>query len=475
MAAESAGNRPAIAMRAILHILALVFALAFIALAGEVSGRLLGLRKQYRLDQTDPLLNSPPLVAFTTVALGGFRGILADILWVRASKLQEEGKYFELVQLSDWITKLEPRFTPVWAFHAWNMAYNISVLFNNPADRWRWVRHGISLLRDEGLRYNAGDAQLFRELGWLFQHKIGGNYDEAHLYYKEQWAREMGALFDGPRPDYAALERAQPGTPEYAAGRRLIEVYKLDPALMQRVDDTFGPFDWRLPWAHALYWAWQGKNVASGFEAVAADRMIAQSLGESFRQGRLFINTNENIFIPTPDLDLFGRVDAAYRQALAEHPDQDTIKTAHQNFLREAMILLYSYHRVPEAQAAFEELKRRYPADDTGPGFEAYIFRAFSAAMQDLTDRDTVAMIEGAAYQSLYWLALGDAERATGFDQLARLCWKQYMAERLSPELRKRTGLPPYEDIRARARERVRETLTNAATRARLQDDEAGR
>ena len=37
----------------------------------------------------------PPMVAFTTVALGGFRGILADLLWLRAGALQEDGKYFE--------------------------------------------------------------------------------------------------------------------------------------------------------------------------------------------------------------------------------------------------------------------------------------------------------------------------------------------------------------------------------------------
>lgn len=87
-------------------------------------------------------------MAFTTVALGGFRGIIADMLWMRASELQNEGKFFELAQLADWITKLEPRFPTVWAFHAWNMAYNISVLFPDPEDRWRWVQQGIRLLRD---------------------------------------------------------------------------------------------------------------------------------------------------------------------------------------------------------------------------------------------------------------------------------------------------------------------------------------
>ena len=74
------------------------------------------------------------------VPIGGFRGILADVLWMRAGTLQDEGRYFELVQLSDWIAKLQPRVPAIWAYHAWNMAYNLSALMPTPAERWRWVR-----------------------------------------------------------------------------------------------------------------------------------------------------------------------------------------------------------------------------------------------------------------------------------------------------------------------------------------------
>src|SRR6266436_7904704 len=101
---------------------------------------------------TDLGTNAPPVLAFTTVALGGFRGLIANALWIRANDLQDEGKYFEMVQLADWITKLEPSFTQVWLVQSWNMAYNISVKFTLPDDRWRWVERGIELLRDQGLQ-----------------------------------------------------------------------------------------------------------------------------------------------------------------------------------------------------------------------------------------------------------------------------------------------------------------------------------
>ena len=56
----------------------------------------------------------------------------------------------------------------------------------------------MELLRDDGLRYNPRDALMYRELGWLFQFKMGQNLDDAHNFYKAAWAAEMTELFGGP-------------------------------------------------------------------------------------------------------------------------------------------------------------------------------------------------------------------------------------------------------------------------------------
>jgi hypothetical protein len=110
------------------------------------------------------LEEAPPVLAFTTVALGGFRGLISNALWIRASDLQDEDKFFEMAQLADWITKLEPHFVQVRLVQAWNMAYNISVKFKDYNDRWRWVSRGIELLRDQGLKYNPNETLIYREL-----------------------------------------------------------------------------------------------------------------------------------------------------------------------------------------------------------------------------------------------------------------------------------------------------------------------
>ena len=68
----------------------------------------------------------PPQVAIG-IAMGAFRGLFVNFLWVRANTLKEEGKYHEAMDLARAITTLQPRFPDVWVFHAWNMAYNISV------------------------------------------------------------------------------------------------------------------------------------------------------------------------------------------------------------------------------------------------------------------------------------------------------------------------------------------------------------
>src|SRR5437867_5087874 len=92
-------------------------------------------RDRLGLTRVTPLENAPPVLVFTTVALGGFRGLIANALWVRAMELQDQDKYFEKVQLADWITKLQPHFTTVWVVQAWDMAYNISIKFSDPRDR----------------------------------------------------------------------------------------------------------------------------------------------------------------------------------------------------------------------------------------------------------------------------------------------------------------------------------------------------
>lgn len=423
--------------------------------AAALNVRLVESRRIHGMTQADPSINAPPLVVFTTVALGGFRGIIADILWMRSARLQYEGKYFELVQLADWITKLEPRFTDVWAYHAWNLAYNISVLFNDPDDRWRWVRHGVSLLRDEGLLYNPGEPRLLFELGWFFQHKIGGDTDDAHMHYKQAWASEMQALLGGARPDYAMIDR------DPALQRVLQEQYKLDPVIMQEIDRQFGPLDWRLPQAHAIYWATLSKRHGNAVDTVFAERMIYQAMTDAFRRGLLQTGLRGDRFIPAPHLDLLPYVLNAYGTAMENPAEQGTAREGFRNFLREAVVLLYMYNRMDEARDVLGRLRSIDPELPAGTTLDQLVFSIYTGRGEQLTPEAAYASVESALYQSALWQALGDRDKATGYEQLARLVWQRYMEPRMDrPELKQRTGLPPFDQIREEAVRRATATMT---------------
>src|SRR5665213_2843119 len=248
------------------------------------------------------LENAPPLLAFTTIALGGFRGLISNFLWIRANDLQQDDKFFEAAQLANWITDLEPHFAQVWAFQAWNMAWNISVKFkeNEPgiySDRWHWIENGISLLRDQGLRYNPDDTLLYQQLGWIFQSKMGQNMDDGNMYYKREWADDMTPFFGPEGTNFAAL--LHPQTPgEKTNVMVLRETYKMDPAFAEKVDAEYGPLDWRLPEAHAIYWGALGLEKAKEHpdkvqagDLITLRRLIYQSMLQAFHHGRIIADS----------------------------------------------------------------------------------------------------------------------------------------------------------------------------------------
>jgi hypothetical protein len=62
-------------------------------------------RQEMKLISNEPLENAPPSLAFATVALGAFRGLLVDILWLRADRLKMEGP-------GTWLTISPSQFLP---------------------------------------------------------------------------------------------------------------------------------------------------------------------------------------------------------------------------------------------------------------------------------------------------------------------------------------------------------------------------
>jgi hypothetical protein len=413
-------------------------------------------RGQLGLTRLPPLKNAPPLLAFTTVALGGFRGLIANALWMRANDLQQDDKYYEMVQLADWITALEPHFTQVWTIQAWNMAYNISVKFKNPEDRWHWLERGIILLRDRGIPLNPDAALLYRELSWLFQHKMGQNLDDAHLLYKLRWAQKMQNVL-GAHPDIEALEHPKTAA-EKERAQEVREVYKMDPAIIQKVDEEYGPFDWRLPDAHAVYWAelYRQKGKLNAEDTDTLRRSIFQSLRmDCFRGGALspsVTNVTEQNFMLWPNLDLVPKISDAYLKMIAEQPNLN-FQNAHKNFLKEAIPLLYINGRVNQAAHWFDYMKATYT--------NALILRQKDLSLRDFviatvteddsgTDMNRVMANLVGMFTSEFICLVGDNDaEAVNYSRLATDVYNHYH-DKIGPTSDQRLRLKPLAEIQQR-------------------------
>jgi hypothetical protein len=449
-------------------ILLLLLAASLLFVSGQVQKSMNRDRVQLGLTIGEPLQNAPPMLAFTTVALGGFRGLISNMLWIRANDLQLDDKYFEAAQLADWITDLEPHFAQVWNFQAWNMAYNISVKFkeNGPgdySDRWRWVQRGIELLRDNGLRYNPNEVSIYQNLAWFFQHKIGQNLDDGNLYYKAQWARAMTPFFGANGTNFENM--IHPQTAEDRTNAMVLrEKYKIDPVFAQKVDGQYGPLDWRLPEAHAIYWAALGLKMAKdhpdkikGDDLLSLRRVVYQSTLQGFHAGRMISNPFTKDVELAPNLDLATRANEIYLESMnADLANSNHIAAAHRNFLRDAVYFLYENNRMTEAAKWFKYLGDRYPdmqIVDNDPTslpknltLDEYAVAVVQIDIGETSQQRVTSAVQGLLTHSYLDLAIGQDDRAAGFQLLAAKVYARYQAKMGKDQ--PRAALPPMNDLK---------------------------
>jgi hypothetical protein len=514
----------------------------------------------------NPPEDLPPEVAWTAVAMGTFRGLVVDILWMRADKLKEEGQFFDARQLAEWITTLQPRFAAVWEFQAWNMAYNISVTMpaSQPEQRWRWVKNGYELLRDKGIPLNPKSIQLYRELGRILQHKIGSFSDDANKYYKLQLAEAMGPLLSSEdnglgreaneyfealvraptawsqietdpdvAPFIAALRQAdeafanadakqfvqnylslrqspqrfEPAAAQvidafraseaikrfdlFAKAFQLTHEWKFDLALMQEVNQTYGPIDfadpnrhfpldWRNADSHAIYWAVKALQVAAAKEGqkisvqeTNTDRIIAHSLQNLFRYGKISIfqgpadvpaepnatpaaprATRKDIFM-TPDLRMFDSYNKAVLAIIERHRQAgdkgggqvESLSTGHRNMLKNAVMSFYQAGIKGYALRIYNELRRLYGNIEEFQGsLDDYVKLRFREELDSLAIQDATEMIISTLTLSYYYYAIHEDDSAAVQENLAQQVYDYYMAK--YPDSQERIGLPEMPVLR---------------------------
>lgn len=449
------------AKKTIFFLLAAVLLIA----SGQLQKSLNQDRARLGLTISSPLQDAPPVLAMTTQALGGFRGLISNFLWIRANDLQINDQYFEAAQLANWITDLEPHFDQVWVYEGWNMAYNISVKFTNFSDRWRWVENGIQLLRDRGLVYNPDSTLIYRELGWFFQHKMGQNLDDANVYYKTAWAKEMTPFFGPHGTNLDAL--LDPQTPQEQTNAFILRTqYKIDPVFAKTVNDKWGPLDWRLPEAHAIYWASLGLDQAAKHpdkvkpeDLIQLRRVVYQSMLQTFDHGAIIDNPFTKEIEMGPNIPLIPKVNDAYVSYMQEDTNNTQhIAVAHRNFLADAAYFLYEQNDMTDAAKWYKLLGQLYPNKtllDNDPNsyptnltLDEFAVGRVNQDVHDTSKDNTTAALDGLLVRSYVSLALGDYDRYIGLRLLAQKVYKKYQdqAARYEKDFN-RTKLSPFSDI----------------------------
>lgn len=489
-------------------------------------------RQEMKLISNEPLKNAPPSLAFATVAMGAFRGLVVDVLWLRADKLKQQGQYFDAKQLAEWITTLQPRFASVWEFQAWNMAYNISAAIpsTQPDQRWQWVKNGYELLRDEGIPLNPRSILLYRELARIFQHKIGSVSDDAHEYYKLQLALAMEPLVTpGDEEHFKALAgapvlwqeiirdreiaifikalktadktfaddtkfvsnylslRQNPSrfSPQcfrvieafrataaiakfdiFAKAYQLRNVWKLDPVLMQQLNEKYGPvilgdpnnhlpLDWRHPDTHAIYWAVRGLQSIDvdreqySLDEANTDRAINHSLQNLFRYGKLFMYitpaelppgaSGRQLAVPgqqiylRPDLRMFESYNKSMLSIMEKYRNvrdltYESMMVGYRNMLTNAILSFYQAGHTVEAQKIYDQIRQVYPVAQTKQPLVIFVRARLRDELEKMNITDVQEMIQMLLRESYFRYAMHDDDEAFGREKMAKEVYDNYQS-----------------------------------------------
>jgi hypothetical protein len=132
--------------------------------------------------------------------LGGFRGIVADLLWVRADEYKRAHDWDKLASTVDLITKLQPHFLAIWTYQGWNLAYNVSVEWDAPEDKYQWIKKGIQFVQ-EGVKKNRKSPDLLWDTAWFYYHKLGFSDESIILrrLFRDDEDREFKTYYDPER------------------------------------------------------------------------------------------------------------------------------------------------------------------------------------------------------------------------------------------------------------------------------------
>lgn len=138
---------------------------------GDLGGRLSVMRHQFNIAESDLGEISPASETMKLASLG-LRGVAATLLWKKSHEYRVLHEWDRLKATLNNIALLQPHFDKVWEHQAHNLAYNVSVEFDDYRQRYEMVREGTEFLT-RGVRQNNKATRLVWYTGWFYGSKMG--------------------------------------------------------------------------------------------------------------------------------------------------------------------------------------------------------------------------------------------------------------------------------------------------------------
>ncbi|WP_149498866.1 ICP22 family protein [Roseiconus lacunae] len=164
--------------RKIVYLVILVATLVPLYLLGRPSdgtpdsgGQLALMRQKYGIAESDLGEISPASETMKLASLG-LRGVAATLLWEKAHDYRVAHEWDRLKASLNNIALLQPHYDKVWEHQAHNLAYNVSIEFDDYRQRYEMVREGTEFLT-RGVRQNRKAPRLIWYTGWFYGQKIG--------------------------------------------------------------------------------------------------------------------------------------------------------------------------------------------------------------------------------------------------------------------------------------------------------------
>ena len=327
---------------------------------------------------------------------------------------------------------------------------------------------------------------------------MGNTLDDAQRYYKFQIAQEMQKAFGGvPDPDWNALNKAPRSfiefrklKPEEAYWEKIREAgfkdetalnqafretgllpeslkkvfsqeesaeletflraiwlrdyYKIRPEIVLEITEKYGKLDWRTSESYAIYWATLGNMYSPKRQSIECDRMISQSLKESFVGGKMLMPEGKPSmeYLLIPNLDLADAVRESYLLAAERNEYAHSFKSALDNFMIDAIVTLYSYGREKKAREYFNIMrKERLSYDKRFVDFDRFVLQQWTEDIKDGSYKQAHELISGLIFTAALYIAYDDRPAGEAHLKLAKMAYDRYA---LSFEGIDRVKLPPF-------------------------------